>query len=213
MSVEREYQTRDCAPVRPQFGAVLAAQRVVDGVINNVDFRPAILVIGSSLQALKDDEDYEQPTPLPTPSGAITVQVAGLMESGARYLRRFQVPCQRSFRIDIQFFQSLRLDILGSTLINGVFLYCITERKTAVQDEDVAWFGEQYAAAGRYLVPPGADQAYPGNPDAGFTWEESTVAATFNLPDPLVPGAAVEVKAGSFVTTVANVRISWRIRL
>ena len=210
--LDSELLTQAYPPVKPTFGGVLTAQRVLDGVVSGT-FHPAILVVSCTLQAVLDDESYEQPTPVIGPQGAITIQVAGISESGGRYLRRFQITPYRAYRVDIKFFRSLRLDILGSTIVNGVFWAVVTKRPAAIETDEVAWFGELYSTAGRYITPPGADQVYAADPDPAFSWEQSTVAATFQTPEPLSIGAPVQVKGGAFVTSITNRHLTWRIRL
>lgn len=204
--------TRAYNPLKPAFGAVLTAQNYFDGVVS-ADFHPCILIVSATAQAFMPDETIQNPAPRVAAAGAITVQVAGILESGGQYYRRFQIPVNRAYRLDIEFLQSLRVDVLGSTLINGVLWGVVTERSSSIQVADVAYFSEEYAAAGRYLTPPGADLVTAVAADGGFAWELSTINATFNLTDALAAGVPVDVKSGLFVTTVANLRLAWRIRL
>lgn len=210
-------------------GLIPAGATIIDSVRGALPqghekFVPRIWSVGA-FKAPGTDETPTEPAPklltsaAPNEQGDIPIELRGLYRAGGGgiWVRRFLVPPFRRFEVDISSFPDISASVLGTSGAQGFAVYSTVSNRPPPQDNqrDLPFWAETYDAPGTYDVPPGADRALADVADAGFAWRVGTVAGGFGFAfgAPLAVGVPVDVMGGRFTTTVAGLRITWRIRL
>lgn len=192
---------------------------VIDGV-GDLEFKPRTLFLRPRLTGgrpglFTPEIDPLTGNPDTVAPGAVTFEIEGLLEGGGNYIRRFQLPQDRTISMSIAAYRDIRVRILRSSAAGiGVAAVVTNREPTTTANQPPVYYSERYTTqAGLYRTPPGAEQMTPAVDDPGFEWVGNDAVAAQNILQPQLEGVTVVAAAGKFRPSVALFTATWRIRI